>query len=146
MTATRRLRNARIKKRATKDVAIEKDVNRPSFSMRCSQSRSIFQNPWIGYCKLSDRLYIEIHHRRIDQRSTDTRRCKRKNRMKTAILTGDTFMVKARIMGAGWKWNAELKGFTKSVDADATESGVVMDVRSIGGVRNRPKKLVVTFA
>ena len=65
---------------------------------------------------------------------------------KTALLTGDTFMVRAKLQGAGWKWDADRKAYTMAVESDYTEDGVVCQVRAIGGVRNRPKKLVVVFA
>lgn len=65
---------------------------------------------------------------------------------KLALLTGDTFMVRDRLHGAGWRWDDDRRAYTLTVDDDRTPEGVVAQVRAIGGVRNRPRKLTVTFA
>lgn len=65
---------------------------------------------------------------------------------KAATLTGDTFMVRDKLQAGGWSWDADAKCYRKDVDASLSESDVVLRVRALPGVRNRAKKLVVTFA
>ena len=57
--------------------------------------------------------------------------------MATAYLTGDTFPVRGRLQGAGWRWDASRKAYWKRVSADTTPDDVIRNVRLIGGIRNR---------
>lgn len=64
---------------------------------------------------------------------------------KIATVTGDTFTVRGKLSGAGWKWNPELKGWQKDVPAVWDAGQVESDIRSIGGIRNRMGKVTISF-
>lgn len=64
---------------------------------------------------------------------------------KMALVTGNTFTVKDKLKGAGWKWVPEAKGWTKDVPAEWDASQVETDIRGIGGIRNRMGKVEITF-
>ena len=55
---------------------------------------------------------------------------------KLAVLTGDTFQIRAALKAKNWKWDADRKVWTKRADwVDAEE--VMWCVRLYPGVRNR---------
>ena len=62
-----------------------------------------------------------------------------------ATITGNTFTVKDKLKGDGWKWVPAVKGWEKSVPAEWSEAQVESDIRSLGGVRNRMGKIAVSF-
>ena len=64
---------------------------------------------------------------------------------KTATVTGNTFQVKDKLKGAGWKWVPEAKGWSKQVPASYTEKMTEQSIRDIGGIRNRLGKVTITF-
>ena len=64
---------------------------------------------------------------------------------KMALVTGNTFTVKEKLKGAGWRWVPESKGWTKDVPADWDAGQVETDIRGIGGIRNRMGKVTITF-
>jgi hypothetical protein len=58
------------------------------------------------------------------------------NTTSTAILTGDTYMIRSVLAAKGWRFDAARKAYTKTTDwVDAAE--VVAVVRGYAGVRNR---------
>lgn len=64
---------------------------------------------------------------------------------KIAVVTGDTFTVKEKLKGAGWKWQPEVKGWAKDVPAEWEAWQVEADIRGIAGIRNRMGKVTISF-